>query len=584
MTTPRRPVRGCADRLVEPTRISDDPGRPDYASRARRARCWSSSRGRPGWGRTRSSTSCAAAKPRRAARRAALRRDRARPGRRGDGEVDGGRLPLRRPATTFLRIWRAARVPRGERGPRQLVRLAARPGPRGAAGRQGRDPQDRRPGRPDGQGAGLRGAADLRHPAVAGDAVRRVCERGRPRPPTSSRSASATRRSSWLARTTTTTSSSTRPARSSAPPSEIEAIIADGARGARGPAGPRLGRRDPRAPARARDGGRGRRPPRATAGDRSSRSRSTRPAPVAPAVHLRRPGRLADLRAMARPCWSSSGGGRRSASSSARPSRAPPASTTKPIVDRVRADGPLLPPLTLALARWIADALPRAAGARHPGDAAAGPARAARARRRADATPTPAGRRRASTTPSTPTCSTSSRRGAAARRAISPHPTVAPGFSAGCAPWPTRGLVALDWTLLGASAGPRYERWIRADGRQGWPLPRARRPASGRPGRPLGPRQVAALEELAAAPDGVGRPGARRPARQRRRSPALVRRGLAEAETRERPRRPLAARTPGRRGGRPPGVRPLTGAGGARSRGSRRRSAPAIRDRSCSMA
>ncbi|MBM4407573.1 MAG: hypothetical protein FJ038_02970, partial [Chloroflexi bacterium] len=31
----------------------------------------------------------------------------------------------------------------------------------------------------------------------------------------------------------------------------------------------------------------------------------------------------------------------------------PPAVATKPIVDRVRADGPLLPPTTLALARWI---------------------------------------------------------------------------------------------------------------------------------------------------------------------------------------------------------------------------------------
>ena len=31
-----------------------------------------------------------------------------------------------------------------------------------------------------------------------------------------------------------------------------------------------------------------------------------------------------------------------------------PDATTKPIVDRVRADGPLLPPLTLRLARWVA--------------------------------------------------------------------------------------------------------------------------------------------------------------------------------------------------------------------------------------
>ena len=33
---------------------------------------------------------------------------------------------------------------------------------------------------------------------------------------------------------------------------------------------------------------------------------------------------------------------------------APPGVETRPIVDRVRADGPLLPPLALAFARWIA--------------------------------------------------------------------------------------------------------------------------------------------------------------------------------------------------------------------------------------
>ena len=34
----------------------------------------------------------------------------------------------------------------------------------------------------------------------------------------------------------------------------------------------------------------------------------------------------------------------------------PPADrTTKPIADRVRTDGPLLPPLTLALARWVSE-------------------------------------------------------------------------------------------------------------------------------------------------------------------------------------------------------------------------------------
>jgi primosomal protein N' (replication factor Y) len=118
-----------------------------------------------------------------------------------------------------------------------------------------------------------------------------------------------------------------------------------------------------------------------------------------------------------------------------------------------------------------------------------------------------------------------------------------------------RDLVTLDWTLLGAGAGPRYERWIRL-------LPAGRVAADALaagerlPGRPLGPRQVAALAELAerAEPtepaDGVsaaevaGRHGTSTLA-------SLVRRGLAETGVRERPRRPLAARAPGSRGGRP---------------------------------
>ena len=116
----------------------------------------------------------------------------------------------------------------------------------------------------------------------------------------------------------------------------------------------------------------------------------------------------------------------------------------------------------------------------------------------------------------------------------------------------SRDLVTLDWTLLGAGAGPRYERWIRL-------LPAGRTAAEAlaagerSSGRPLGPRQVDALAELAGesvAPEGVpaadvaGRHGAATLA-------SLVRRGLAETGVRERPRRPLAARAPGSRGGRP---------------------------------
>ena len=129
------------------------------------------------------------------------------------------------------------------------------------------------------------------------------------------------------------------------------------------------------------------------------------------------------------------------------------------------------------------------------------------------------------------------------------------------------GVVTLEWTLIGAGAGPRYERWIRVnpDGRA------AAEPGARTSGRPLGPRQLAALQELAAAPTGevlaaelAGRHGQAAVA-------GLVRRGLAAADVRERPRRPLAGR-PGRIPWRPPRLErpacrrrrmPSSGSGGA---------------------
>ena len=114
-----------------------------------------------------------------------------------------------------------------------------------------------------------------------------------------------------------------------------------------------------------------------------------------------------------------------------------------------------------------------------------------------------------------------------------------------------RDLVVLDWTLGGAGGGPRYERWLRLtpDGRAA-----ASSLAAGEtpPGRPLGPRQVAALRELLAGPNeglaGVGLVASHGGSGLT----GLIRRGLVEAEVRERPRRPLAGRAPGLRGGRPP--------------------------------
>jgi primosomal protein N' (replication factor Y) (superfamily II helicase) len=218
----------------------------------------------------------------------------------------------------------------------------------------------------------------------------------------------------------------------------------------------------------------------------------------------------------------------------------------RPIVDRVRADGPLLPPLSLALARWIsghylapaalviramlppemlerlelvAELRPAGAGEPEPADVVdrdlldqlgGGP-------RPVRDLAAPEGR------------------GALVRRLRALE---------------GRGLIDLDWTLTASGAGPRFERWIHLtdEGRQ----TAATLAAGGRPsGRPLGPRQIAALAELAESPvEGVATAeiAARHGAAGLM---GLARRGLANLEIRERPRRPLASRPPGTRGGRP---------------------------------
>jgi primosomal protein N' (replication factor Y) len=232
--------------------------------------------------------------------------------------------------------------------------------------------------------------------------------------------------------------------------------------------------------------------------------------------------------------------------------------TVKPVVERVRADGPLLPPLTLALARWIAEhyLAPPALVIR----SMLPPGLLERLELVAERTPTPV--------PSTDDLDAVDadlldQLGVAARPA---RDLAAPDGRAGLLRrlrgLASRDLITLDWTLLGAGAGPRYERWIRLlpDGRAA----AAALAAGARPeGRPLGPRQVAALTELAgaevassaeglAAADVAGRHGTATLA-------SLVRRGLAETGVRERPRRPLASRAPGVRGGRP-GSAELSGA------------------------
>ncbi len=250
---------------------------------------------------------------------------------------------------------------------------------------------------------------------------------------------------------------------------------------------------------------------------------------------------------------------------------APPAGReVREVADRVRADGPILPPLALGLAAWVSehylappvqtirsflppgllerlelvaeatpDGLAGVGGGRpglEPEDVAILDALASGPRRVRDLV-APEGR-------------------AAALRRLR-------ALAAD-------GVVTLDWTLLGASAGPRYERWAglprvsrdleqHASAGSAPAEPSAESPSAesderGRRRR-LGPRQRALLDELGSAGEPVrtadlaARHGASAVA-------SLARRGLIAIEIRERPRRPLAGRPAGRRT-RPEGA-PLT--------------------------
>lgn len=229
-----------------------------------------------------------------------------------------------------------------------------------------------------------------------------------------------------------------------------------------------------------------------------------------------------------------------------------PEVATKPIVDRVRADGPLLPPTTLALARWIsttylappavvlramlppgflerlelvAELLPadEAAGVAAEGATAESPeAPADELIAQLERGPRPVRDLRAP-----------EGRAALLRRLRAMR---------------AEGRVALDWTLVGSGVGPRFERWVTvADAGRVWL-------AGQHSGRALGPRQSDALAVLASVgPEGLA---AARVADAHGASalPGLVRRGLVAIEVRQHERDSLTSRAAGRRGGRPDGA------------------------------
>jgi len=228
---------------------------------------------------------------------------------------------------------------------------------------------------------------------------------------------------------------------------------------------------------------------------------------------------------------------------------APPAVEARPILDRVRADGPLLPPLSLALAREIAAhyLAPPALVVR----AMLPPGLLERLELVAERAPDGV----AAANGSVPDAVDADLLEQLDRGPRPVRDLAAPDGRAGLLrrlrALAAGGAITLEWTLLGAGAGPRYERWVLLtdEGREATKALRDDRAVGG---RPLGPRQRAVLEALGAEPGGEG-PAAELAGRHGSGAVAgLVRRGLLLAEVRERPRRPLATRPVGRRGARPP--------------------------------
>ncbi|HEY4226850.1 MAG TPA: primosomal protein N' [Candidatus Limnocylindrales bacterium] len=211
---------------------------------------------------------------------------------------------------------------------------------------------------------------------------------------------------------------------------------------------------------------------------------------------------------------------------------------TKPIVDRVRTDGPLLPALGMRLGEWIASRYlaPPALTLR----AMLPPGLLERLELVAE-------RRPASEADTQPADLT--KEDAALLEALVAGPRPVRNLDAGegrpallrrLRALEAQGLLDLDWTLIAAGAGPRWVRFVRAVDGAAIP-PR------------LGPRQRALLDELAT----TGSDGVRAPELAARHGSSavatLARRGLVTIDAREAPRQPLAVRPVGRRGSRPAG-------------------------------
>jgi primosomal protein N' (replication factor Y) len=230
---------------------------------------------------------------------------------------------------------------------------------------------------------------------------------------------------------------------------------------------------------------------------------------------------------------------------------------TKPILELVRSDGPLLPPLQVALARAIAEhyLAPPAAVVRAmlpPGllerlELVALPVQPAKAPE-------------ASAAPAVEEAGTAGSDGLEALLASAPpsgipvtdlpHAQGRAGLLRRLRALERNGAIHLEWRILPGEARPRLERRvaITAAGRSAAAGGELR-------GRALGQRQMAVLGELATLPDGATAAAAPAAARHGHGALAgLARRGLVEISLAVVERSPLAGRSPGRRGARPSGA------------------------------
>jgi primosomal protein N' (replication factor Y) (superfamily II helicase) len=226
---------------------------------------------------------------------------------------------------------------------------------------------------------------------------------------------------------------------------------------------------------------------------------------------------------------------------------------TKPVLERIRADGPLLPALGVRLAAWIADhyLAPPALTLR----AMLPPGLLERLELVAERRPeTPPGlgpqRGEDQIDPGDRAVLEALADGPRPVRRLA-APEGRPSLLRRLRALQAAGSIDLDWTLLAAGVGPRYVRRVHlASDAGGSGTTAGSMPGAAR----LGPRQRAALEDLTAAGD-MGLPAPVLAERHGGSTVAsLARRGLVRIEAVEVARLPLANRPPGVRGGRPSGA------------------------------